>query len=112
MLSPHRTFRYALLVVLFAALLYFRSSWPTYDRLRYDHRKHRILVSGDIGMDYLVKSSFDWSSLPRRWPVSKVKDLPKGKPHLQPRIQADGRDSGAHMMKDLHRGEKKLKRHF
>ncbi|KIN03655.1 glycoside hydrolase family 47 protein [Oidiodendron maius Zn] len=45
-------------------------------------------------MDYLVKSSFDWSSLPRRWPVTKAKDLPKGKPHLQPRIQADGRDSG------------------
>ena len=98
MLSPGRTCRFAGFAVLLMALVYFGSSWPAYDRLasmQFDFGESHELESRDIGMDRLVNSSFDWAGLPRRWPVKKVTEMPRGRPRPQPRIQPEGRESGA-----------------
>jgi len=42
---------------------------------------------GKIGMDRLVKSSFDWGKLKPRYPISSMTPIPTGRPRSQPRLQ-------------------------
>lgn len=94
MLSTERTLRYVVLAVVLTALVYFYRSSPEYDRPKLDFGKHHVSLPPDIGIDRLIKSSFDWGSLPRRWPVSNYTQLPRGRPRLHPRVQAVERETG------------------
>lgn len=77
MAFTRRPLRYVVVAAVLLALLYLHQSLGALDFLH--HGKSRPLA--------IVKSSFDWGTLPARYPVSSLTSLPTGRPRPLPRIQ-------------------------
>lgn len=72
------------------------------------HRRHELLDLG--GVPYL-KSSFDWSTVSRSYPVASVRPLPTGQPIELPRVQYDFENGAPRRISDeeLERRRKKVR---
>jgi mannosyl-oligosaccharide alpha-1,2-mannosidase len=90
MLTPRRLLRYVVAAVLLVLIVYYTGLWSAHERLQNgDFQYVPSWDDGEVGMDRLVKSGFDWGKLPHHFPVSSMIPLPTGKPTSQPKIQHD-----------------------